>query len=340
MNKTLDHLDTNTIMKLDVYAILVVPNRFSVRHDHLAWVLHHDTFAKHANDCLLVTLGPTIVHEIACQGIKEEMPCSGYQTHAIVNCWIRQRRVIDKLVMIILQLDAMGCVARLVLDMTHIQGCILVCVRELLGKIMRHVIRRMRNDTFYGHFRQTPKRNDSNVIMSTLRSLPIHLAMAILCYTWKMLKMCEGDLVDMAQRGAFDVIVHGCNCFCTMSRGIAHVIAKAFPEALRVDQQTTKGDMAKLGTCTVAHEGTVDVVNAYTQYHYRGRHNIDYQALRSCMRDVARRYHGKRIGMPKIGAGLAGGDWNTIRRILEEELGTEDVTVVVLPTNRRVKSIR
>jgi len=36
----------------------------------------------------------------------------------------------------------------------------------------------------------------------------------------------------------------------------------------------------------------------------------------------------KRIGLPRIGAGLAGGDWATIEAIIEEELGAHDVTVV------------
>ena len=37
---------------------------------------------------------------------------------------------------------------------------------------------------------------------------------------------------------------------------------------------------------------------------------------------------GKRIGLPRIGAGLAGGDWPTIRAIVDEELAGEDVTLV------------
>ena len=37
---------------------------------------------------------------------------------------------------------------------------------------------------------------------------------------------------------------------------------------------------------------------------------------------------GMRIGLPKIGFGLAGGDWQRISLIIEEELGTQDVTIV------------
>jgi O-acetyl-ADP-ribose deacetylase (regulator of RNase III) len=41
-------------------------------------------------------------------------------------------------------------------------------------------------------------------------------------------------------------------------------------------------------------------------------------------------FSGKRIGYPKIGAGLAGGDWNIISSIIDKELIGEDHTLVLL----------
>lgn len=38
----------------------------------------------------------------------------------------------------------------------------------------------------------------------------------------------NGDLIKLAKRGEFDVIGHGCNCFCTMGAGIAPQMAEAF----------------------------------------------------------------------------------------------------------------
>ena len=46
------------------------------------------------------------------------------------------------------------------------------------------------------------------------------------------------------------------------------------------------------------------------------------------MRAVKSRFPGKRIGYPKIGPGLAGGDWEIIRLLIEEELAGEDHTYV------------
>lgn len=143
----------------------------------------------------------------------------------------------------------------------------------------------------------------------------------------------KGDLLKLAQEGAFDVIAHGCNCFCTMGAGIAKGVAAAFPEAYAADRRTLKGDRAKLGTCTSARvtngHGTLVVVNAYTQYDFRGRGvRADYEAIRSCLRWMANSFPGQRIGLPKIGAGLAGGDWSVIEAIIKDELGACDVTVV------------
>jgi O-acetyl-ADP-ribose deacetylase (regulator of RNase III) len=146
-------------------------------------------------------------------------------------------------------------------------------------------------------------------------------------------KYINGDLVDLAKLGHFDIIVHGCNCFCTMGAGIAATIRTEFPEAWRVDQMTINGDYNKLGTINAATitRYNLIVINAYTQYKTYGKPVlVEYDAVRSCMWHMKQQYGNqqKRFGLPLIGAGLAGGDWNIIKNIIKEELAGENVTIV------------
>jgi O-acetyl-ADP-ribose deacetylase (regulator of RNase III) len=138
----------------------------------------------------------------------------------------------------------------------------------------------------------------------------------------------KGDLVQKAQAGEFEVIVHGCNCFCTMGAGIAKTIKQVFPAAYQADLATQVGDKSKLGTYSTAQVAVagqpLTIVNAYTQYQWRGPGpNADYDAIRQVFRRLKRGYAGKRIGYPAIGAGLAGGDWAIISAIIDEELAGE-----------------
>lgn len=150
------------------------------------------------------------------------------------------------------------------------------------------------------------------------------------------MKFVYGDLLVLTLNGHFDVIVHGCNCFCVMGAGIASGVRRVFPGAYAADLETTRGDISKLGTFSSAVHGNVTVVNAYTQYYYGGmRVYVDYDALRRVMRSIKNTFTGKRIGMPLIGSGLAGGSWDIICNIIESELEDEDVTIVILPEKGR-----
>lgn len=145
------------------------------------------------------------------------------------------------------------------------------------------------------------------------------------------MKHVTGDLIRLAEEGHFDVIVHGCNCHCTMGRGIALQIKNQYPQALEADLNTKKGDASKLGSYTVADSGEgFLILNAYTQYDYYGKTLlVSYHALRECFRKIKQEFGHLRIGYPKIGAGLAGGNWNVIADIIDEELQGSDHTLVL-----------
>jgi len=147
------------------------------------------------------------------------------------------------------------------------------------------------------------------------------------------MNVIHGDLLELALAGHFDVIVHGCNCQCVMGKGIAKTIRQKFPEAYAADRATQKSDRKKLGTISLAEISRdavrFTVVNAYIQWHWRGRGvKVDYEALRSAMHLVNLQFANLRVGLPLIGAGLAGGDWTVIAEIIKAELTDVELTVV------------
>lgn len=160
-----------------------------------------------------------------------------------------------------------------------------------------------------------------------------------------MLKYKVGDLIEAAKNGEVDVIAHGCNCMNTMKSGIAPLIVASFPEAGEADQDTVKGDRAKLGGFTIAenqdYTDWVYVYNLYTQYGFWGRNkgirDLDYNALYNALeamgKDLKETYNGvPKIGLPMIGAGLASGDWDIIEMMIKKTLvaSGHDVTIYTL----------
>ena len=147
------------------------------------------------------------------------------------------------------------------------------------------------------------------------------------------MKTINGDLIQLAVNGHFDVIIHGCNCFCTMGAGIADTIQKQFPEAYAADLMTNKGDRNKLGyfssTIVTENGSNITIVNGYTQFQHSGPPPlVDYEAVQKLFKRIKKEFSGKRIAYPRIGAGLAGGDWEKIEKIIDQELKGEHHTLV------------
>jgi O-acetyl-ADP-ribose deacetylase (regulator of RNase III) len=147
-------------------------------------------------------------------------------------------------------------------------------------------------------------------------------------------KEIKGDLIILAQQGNFDVIVHGCNCQCIMGAGIAPQMAKAFGcDLFRLEKLSYKGDINKLGQIDYDDDGRLAVVNAYTQYFFGGYNkgliDLDYDALTLCLRKINHIFAGEHIGLPQIGCGLAGGNWEVVKSIIQAELSNCHVTVVI-----------
>lgn len=164
------------------------------------------------------------------------------------------------------------------------------------------------------------------------------------------MKIIKGDLIKLALKGEFDIIVHGCNCFCAQKSGLAPQMVKAFQTDKTflegnvnqafgsIDVAKSKiGDINKLGNIDILNrnipfkdgEFTLKVINAYTQYSMgHDKRHLDYEALTMCLRKINHIFSGETIGLPLIGCGLAGGDWNIVKKIIKQEL--KDLKIVIV----------
>jgi O-acetyl-ADP-ribose deacetylase (regulator of RNase III) len=145
------------------------------------------------------------------------------------------------------------------------------------------------------------------------------------------MKTIKGDLLELADNGEFDVIVHGCNCFNVMGGGIARQIKERYPIAYEADCKTIRGDKFKLGKFSVANVGKFDIVNAYTQYNLRTSSDtvFEYEKFEHILDTLKIHFsEDSRFGFPLIGCGLAGADRNKIVELLENFANERNVTLV------------
>jgi O-acetyl-ADP-ribose deacetylase (regulator of RNase III) len=141
----------------------------------------------------------------------------------------------------------------------------------------------------------------------------------------------KGDLFEAPE----DILAHGCNCRNGYGSGVAGLMAKKFPKAKYYYHEKFEEEGWKLGDVQfVSVYGARYIANCATQDGYlpRGVVHADYGAITLAMTTVKlfAKENKLSIAMPKIGAGLAGGDWNVIKLMLEVVFDDYDVTVYEL----------
>lgn len=148
------------------------------------------------------------------------------------------------------------------------------------------------------------------------------------------MKTIKGDLLQLFDQGQFNVIMHGCNCYNVMGAGIAKQIALKYPQARIIDSMTKKRDILKLGDFTVATIRDQMIFNLYTQY--RLGPNFHNSHLRDALQKVSKyleKFDQVKIGLPMIGCGIGGGDWNYVQYTIQQTLKDYDVTIVEYQPN-------
>ena len=142
-------------------------------------------------------------------------------------------------------------------------------------------------------------------------------------------RVINGDIRE-AKSG---FITNGCNAANSHGSGLAGSIYKKWPQ-VKQDYHNTyqkQGNVLYLGNYTfipVKEDLSLYVVNMITQenFGYDGSLYLSYAALEVCfhnmfkqiLRDPALRVVDRVVHVPKIGCGLAGGEWDKVERILSK----------------------
>ena len=136
---------------------------------------------------------------------------------------------------------------------------------------------------------------------------------------------------DMAGRKVF--FTHGCNCHAAMGSGIAPQIAAAFPQVEEQDRlfhnlmsRRNEGINMLGESRPVSLSRNVTVFNSYTQF-YPGK-DFRPHALFKAFKAINTMIAGHTLIIPRIGAGVAGGDWEEISKLIDK--ATPDVKITVI----------
>ena len=131
------------------------------------------------------------------------------------------------------------------------------------------------------------------------------------------------------------VIIHGCNARGVMGAGVALQIKLKYPKAFTDYERFCKQRANPLGLVCISTQPDYKVIiNAITQSGYSNENtrHVSYDAVDDCMVRIGQYSEPQtRISIPKIGAGLGGGDWKVIEAIINHRLSEFNITVWELP---------
>lgn len=142
-----------------------------------------------------------------------------------------------------------------------------------------------------------------------------------------------------------NVIAHGVNCRGGFGSGVAGQVARQYPHVRKayLDKFNTKGwALGEVQFVPIDKHQWYWVANMATQDTFGGPGvHADYPAIKRCFDTVLRFCEDSEydLAIPKVGAGLAGGDWPTIEGIIRDLLAKRDVEVTCyslpLPTSQK-----
>ena len=147
-----------------------------------------------------------------------------------------------------------------------------------------------------------------------------------------MINFLVGDATRPVGSGR-KYLVHICNDLGRWGSGFVLAVSARWNTPKEKYLEWKSLDTFRLGEIqTVKVEDDLVLINMIAQHGVIGKNNpkpVDYDAVEKCLNQVFEkaRKNNATVHMPRIGAGLGGGDWTIIQKIIEKTAGDVEVFV-------------
>lgn len=154
------------------------------------------------------------------------------------------------------------------------------------------------------------------------------------------IKYIKGDATEpIVIDDKYSVICHCCNALGAWGKGFVVPLGKKYPIArekyLEFIENTPKEN--RLGSVSFAKVNdniiVANIIGQYYTYPKEGKIPLDYEALEKGFKFIINIFKMHKmpltIHMPKIGCGLAGGDWNVVEKIIKNTFIKEEIEIYV-----------
>ena len=161
------------------------------------------------------------------------------------------------------------------------------------------------------------------------------------CNSSTAIRYTEGDATEPIG-GGLKIVVHICNDIGKWGKGFVLAVSRRWKEPEHIYREAFRHPpFPMLGDVQfVSVSDTIIVANLIGQHGTMARAGIRppirYEAIHKGLRTIASRAQssGASVHMPRIGCGLAGGEWTKVEPIIVESLADKGIDVTVYDYNR------
>lgn len=139
-----------------------------------------------------------------------------------------------------------------------------------------------------------------------------------------MIEYKKGNLLLAEER----YLAHGANCIAVMGAGVALALRQKWPPVYLEYRKRFDRQGLSLGEIQFVDVGEKIICNCMTQFATGPGRQVDYEAVYKCF-ELMHRFIPKEeaLATPKIGCGLAGGNWGVVSAIIEAAMSDRKVVV-------------